>query len=372
VQDTEPHPRPSASHLADWLRLEQASGVGCRTANLLLRQFGSPQAIFRAGVDALCAHVSPAKARARAGPAQPAVAQLLDATLAWLGEPTHQVLTQDDPRYPPALANIADPPLMLYLSGQARLLARPALAIVGSRNASIQGKAIAESFARALSGAGVTIVSGLALGIDAAAHAGALCGAGATIAIVGTGLDRVYPARNRDLALRIAEQGCVVSEYPLGTRALSANFPRRNRIISGLSAGVLVVEAAAGSGSLITAHEANEQGREVFALPGSIHSSLSKGCHKLIREGARLVETVDEVLEALRMSPLAGRRPDLQCVPDGCAGLLEQLGHGPIGFDALAAASGALAASLNSQLLVLELAGLVERLPGGAIQRVVA
>jgi DNA processing protein len=372
VQDTEPHPRPSASHLAHWLRLEQASGVGCRTANLLLRQFGSPQAIFRAGVDALCAHVSPAKARALAGPAPPAVAQLLDATLAWLGEPTHQVLTQDDPRYPPALANIADPPLMLYLSGQARLLARPALAIVGSRNASIQGKAIAESFARALSGAGVTIVSGLALGIDAAAHAGALCGAGATIAIVGTGLDRVYPARNRDLAVRIADQGCVVSEYPLGTRALSANFPRRNRIISGLSAGVLVVEAAAGSGSLITAHEANEQGREVFALPGSIHSSLSKGCHKLIREGARLVETVDEVLEALRMSPLAGRRPDLQCVPDGCAGLLEQLGHGPIGFDALAAASGALAASLNSQLLVLELAGLVERLPGGAIQRVVA
>jgi DNA processing protein len=371
VQDTEPHTRPSASHIADWLRLEQASGVGCRTANLLLRQFGSPQAIFAAGVDALCAHVSAAQARALAEPAPPAFAPLLDATLAWLGQAGHHVLTLADPRYPQALANIPDPPLLLYLSGQARLLARPALAIVGSRNASHQGKADAESFARALSGAGVTIVSGLALGIDAAAHAGALDGPGSTIAIVGTGADRVYPARNRDLAQRIAEQGCVVSEYPLGTRALSGNFPRRNRIISGLSAGVLVVEAAAESGSLITAHAAIEQGREVFALPGSIHSSLSKGCHKLIREGARLVETVGEVLEALSISPLAGRRPDLQCVPEGCAGLLAQLGHGPIGFDALAAASGTAAGSLNGQLLVLELAGLVERLPGGALQRVV-
>jgi DNA processing protein len=371
VQDTEPHTQASAKHLADWLRLEQASGVGCRTANLLLRQYGSPQAIFQAGFDALCGYVSPARARALCEPPPPAFAQLWDATLGWLDHPSHTILTRHDPRYPQALANIPDPPLMLYLSGQARLLERPALAIVGSRNASNQGKANAEGFARALSAAGVTIVSGLALGIDAAAHAGALCGPGSTVAIAGTGADRVYPARNRELAQRIAQQGCIVSEYPLGTRAISGNFPRRNRIISGLSAGVLVVEAAAESGSLITAHVAAEQGREVFALPGSIHCALSKGCHKLIREGARLVETVDEVLEALRMSPLAGRRPELQCAPDGCASLLDQLGHGPIGFDTLAAASGEPAASLNSQLLVLELAGLVERLPGGAIQRVV-
>jgi DNA processing protein len=377
VQDTEPHTAgtqadTSANDLADWLRLEQARGVGCRTANLLLGHYGSPRAIFEAGFDALSAHVSAARARALCDPPAPSFAQLLDATLAWLEQPGHHLVTLHDPAYPEALANIADPPLMLYLNGDPALLLRPALAIVGSRNASLQGRANAEAFAHALSDAGVTIVSGLALGIDAAAHEGALRAAGSTIAVIGTGPDRIYPARNGELARRIAEAGCIASEYPLGTTAAAGNFPRRNRVISGLSAGVLVVEAAAESGSLITAHVAVEQGREVFAMPGSVHSALSKGCHKLIREGARLVETVDEVLEALRMSPLArAPLPPMACAPRECAQLLGELGHDPICFDALAASSGIDAASLNSQLLVLELAGLIERLPGGLVSRVI-
>jgi DNA processing protein len=374
VQDTEPHTASTRvpDDIADWLRLEQARGVGCRTANLLLAHYGSPRAIFDAGFDALATHVSAARARALCDPPVPAFNELLDATLKWMEQPGHQLFTLHDPGYPEALANIADPPLMLYLNGDAALLARPALAIVGSRNASLQGRANAEAFAQALSDAGVTVVSGLALGIDAAAHEGALRGAGSTIAIIGTGPDRTYPARNRDLARRIAELGVIVSEYPLGTTALAGNFPRRNRIISGLSAGVLVVEAAAESGSLITAHVALDQGREVFAMPGSIHSALSKGCHKLIREGAHLVETVDEVLEALRMSPLArAPMPSHAYAPQECAQLLCELGHDPICFDALAASSGIDTASLNSQLLVLELAGLIERLPGGLVSRVV-
>jgi DNA processing protein len=369
VQDTEPHTNASCQDIADWLRLEQASGVGRLTAKGLLDEFGSPRAIFAAGAGVLGAHVSAARAQALSAPPPPAFHALLDTTLAWLAQPGNHCLTLHDPAYPQALANIPDPPLLLYVRGNPALLARPALAIVGSRNATVQGKANATAFAQALSLAGVTVVSGMALGIDAAAHQGALAGPGSTVAVVGTGADRIYPARNRALALAIAAHGCIVSEYALGTPAIAANFPRRNRIISGLSAGVLVVEAAAESGSLITAHVAAEQGREVFALPGSIHSTLAKGCHKLIREGARLVETVDELIDAMHMSPLARGGGMPSPVLDG--GLLCQLGHGPIGFDALAASTRDSVASLNSQLLMLELAGLVERLPGGLIQRVV-
>jgi DNA processing protein len=372
VRDTQPDATASPKLIADWLRLKHATGVGCHTVNLLLAHYGSPRAIFEAGVDALRAHVPAARARALCEPPPPTFGQLLDATLQWLEQPGHHLVTLHDARYPAALANIADPPLMLYLNGDAALLQRPALAIVGSRNASLQGRANAAGFAQALSGAGVTVVSGLALGIDAAAHEGALREAGSTIAVIGTGADRLYPQRNRELALRIAAHGCIVSESPLGTPATAGNFPRRNRIISGLSAGVLVVEAAAESGSLITAHAAADQGREVFAIPGSIHSALSKGCHKLIREGARLVETVGEVLEALDMSPLVRAHVPAQgFAPQECARLLGELGHDPIGFDTLAASSGIDAASLNSQLLMLELAGLIERLPGGLVSRVV-
>jgi DNA processing protein len=370
VQDTDPHTTASIDHLAGWLRLEQASGVGCRTANQLLAAFGSPQGIFGAGDNELATHLPLPRVRALRAPPSADFNKLLEATLAWLAKPGHGIITQHDPRYPELLTHIPDPPLMLYVVGDASLLARPCLAIVGARNASTQGKANAEAFAQALSSAGLTIVSGLATGIDASAHEGALRSLGSTIAVVGTGLDRVYPARNRELALAIAEDGCMVSEYPLGIGPLANNFPRRNRIISGLSAGVLVVEAAAESGSLITARLAIDQGREVFALPGSIHSALAKGCHQLIREGAHLVETVAEVLEAMHISPLTMVNP-LPQVASACDGLLDCIGFGPIDFDALANATGEGAASLNSQLLLLELNGLVERLPGNVIQRVV-
>lgn len=371
MRDTDPIPAASDQERADWLRLEQAPGVGRRSARLLLERFGSPHAIFNAGHAALAAQVGPARAQALCAPASPATAALVEATCAWLAEPGHHLLTLHDTAYPEALANIPDPPLLLYINGSPGLLAQPALAIVGSRNASAQGKASAAAFAQALSDAGLVVVSGLALGIDAAAHEGALRGPGSTIAVIGTGPDRTYPARNQALARRIAAEGCIVSEYPLGTPVRAGNFPRRNRIISGLSAGVLVVEAAAESGSLITASLAADQGREVFALPGSIHSALSKGCHKLIRDGARLVETASEVLEAMRVSPLALARPAARAVSAHQAALLAALGHGPIGFDTLLAHTGSDAASLNSELLMLELGGLLERLPGAMFQQVV-
>jgi DNA processing protein len=254
--------------------------------------------------------------------------------------------------------------------------------VVGSRNASVQGKANALAFAGSLSGAGLCIVSGLALGIDAAAHEGALTGPASTVAVIGTGPDLVYPARNRALCERIGVEGCIVSEYPIGTPPLPGNFPKRNRIISGLAAGVLVVEAAAQSGSLITARQAAEQGREVFAIPGSIHAALAKGCHLLIREGAKLVDTAADVLEAMAMSPLARRaspeaaRCAARCdapdaAPAGSDALLAALGHDPVEPDILLASLGIGPALLSSQLLALELAGMVERQPGGRVQRVV-
>jgi DNA processing protein len=317
--------------------------------------------------------VPAATAAALCAPISPELAQLLDLTHQWLAQPQHHILTLHDPGYPALLRHIPDPPLLLYIKGRRELLDAPMVAVVGSRNASTQGRANAEGFARALSEAGLCVVSGLALGIDTAAHEGALHGArhgaGSTIAVIGTGIDRVYPARNRALAHRIAEEGCILSEYALGTPPVAGNFPRRNRIISGMTAGVLVIEAAAQSGSLITAQLAAEQGREVFALPGSIHSALAKGCHQLIRDGARLVETVDEVLEAMRLSPLA-RRPAC-AAPAGTAALLAALGHDPVEPDALLACVDGDAAVLAGELLALELAGLVERLPGGRVQRVV-
>ncbi len=376
MQDTAPHlsSPPDTSAIADWIRLEGAAGVGCRTANLLLAAFGSPAAIFQAGYTALAAHVPAAQAAALCAPLTPELAARIDRTLAWLSEPHHHLLAQHDADYPAALRHIADPPLLLHVNGNRALLSAPMVAVVGSRNASTQGKANAENFAEALSHAGLCVVSGMALGIDTAAHEGALRGAGSTIAVIGTGADRVYPARNRELAHRIAHAGCIVSEYVLGTPPVANNFPRRNRIISGMAAGVLVVEAAAQSGSLITAQMAAEQGRDVFALPGSIHSALAKGCHQLIREGAQLVETVDDVLAALRVSPLA--RPAAPCVStgNGEAGqdaLLSLLGHDPLEPDALLAQLGANAGWLAGELLTLELAGLLERLPDGRVQRVV-
>lgn len=376
MQDTDPIPASRVKQLTDWLRLEGARGVGLRTAHVLLAAFGSPRAIFQAGHAALAAHVGPALAGTLCAPPSTQTLALIDTTLAWLRTPSHHVLALGDMAYPQALANIPDPPLLLYIRGRIDLLARPALAIVGSRNATVQGKANAHAFATALAGAGVCVVSGLALGIDAAAHEGALRGTGSTIAVVGTGADLFYPARNRALAERIANEGCIVSEYALGTAPTSGNFPRRNRIISGLSSGVLVVEAAAQSGSLITARVAAEQGREVFALPGSIHAPLAKGCHRLIRDGARLVETVNEILEAMQVSPLtsplSSSGPSSCALPTetDCTDLLAQLGHEALDVDDLLERTGSDIGQLSMGLLALEMAGMIERLPGGKVQRV--
>lgn len=374
----------SPERLAAWMRLERTHGVGPRTAPALLAAFGSPEAVFAADLAALSAHLNPAQARAILQPASADTRRLVEATLRWLEQAGRAVLALGQPGYPDLLAAIPDPPLLLYINGHAELLAGPALAIVGSRNASTQGKANAQAFAAALSGAGLTIVSGLALGVDAAAHEGALQGPGSTVAVIGTGPDLVYPARNRALAERIAQEGCIVSEYPVGTPPLPSNFPKRNRIISGLAAGVLVVEAAAQSGSLITARQAAEQGRDVFAIPGSIHAALSKGCHELIREGAKLVDGAADVLEAMAFSPLASVRTAPSAARDAAgsrvddsagggdqdAALLAALGHDPADPDTLLARLGSTPGELSTRLLMLELAGDIERLPGGMVQRV--
>jgi DNA processing protein len=261
---------------------------------------------------------------------------------------------------------------VLYTIGERSLLQRAALAIVGSRNATAQGRADAQAFAAALSGAGLTIVSGLALGIDAAAHRGGLAAAGSTIAVIGTGPDRVYPARNRDLAHAIAREGLIVSEFPPGTPPLKANFPRRNRVISGLARGLLVVEATLSSGSLITARLAGEQGREVFAIPGSIHSPFSRGCHKLIREGAKLVETAQDVLEELGLVPPSARRPDARRTPHDDATserILTTLGAETLDVDSIVERSGLAVAAVSAALTMLELEGFVAPVAGGRWQQ---
>jgi len=278
------------------------------------------------------------------------------------------VITLGDPRYPPSLLQTADPPLLLYAQGRCELLQAQSLAIVGSRNPTPQGRENAHAFAAHFSRAGLTIVSGLALGIDGAAHAGALEGPASTIAVVATGLDEVYPRRHRELARRIARQGLLISEYAPGTPPLAENFPVRNRIIAGLTRGTLVVEAALQSGSLITARLAVEAGRDVFAVPGSIHSPQSRGCHALIKQGAKLVDRAEDVLEELQASS-----PD-EPPKDDTAGeksdpVLDALGYEPVALDALMARTGWPAAELNVRLLDLELEGRVARLPGQLFQR---
>lgn len=371
--DTQAAASPPASRapLADWLRLSLTPRVGLLTAHRLLADFRSPAAIFAAGHGALPDWLNAAQARAlaaaTAGETADAVAAQLDAIADWLRQPGRRVLALDDPDYPPALRATPDAPLLLYVQGRAELLARDALAMVGSRNASAQGASNAARLAEALSETGLVIVSGLALGIDAAAHEGGLRGAGGTVAVLGTGIDVIYPQRNADLAGRIAQHGCLVSEYPLGTAPQSSNFPKRNRIISGLARAVLVVEAAAGSGSLITARLALAQGRDVYAIPGSIHATLAKGCHTLIKEGARLVESADDVLAALAGQPpgVALAAPDDSFVDP----LLAALGDDPATPALLALRRGLDLPAVQNQLLALELAGLVERLPGGVFQR---
>ena len=368
--------------LASWLRLALTPGVGNAAARKLMAAFGPPSSVFSSPVAALREVAGPGLATALAH--QPAeFAAQLRATLDWLDqEQPHvprRVLHLADLDFPPALLNTEDPPLMLYVLGRIRLPWPGAVAVVGSRNPTPQGHANAQQFGRSLAQAGLTVVSGLALGIDGAAHEGALEGAApeqlATIAVVGTGLDSVYPRQHEELATRIAQRGLLVSEYPLGTAPLSANFPRRNRIIAGLSEGTLVVEAAVRSGSLITARMAIEQGKDVFAIPGSIHSPQSRGCHELLRQGAKLVESAQDVLEELRpgIALTAGSRgwpPTSASGPPGQ--LLEALGFDPVSLDALVARTGTSTGELQALLLELELSGHVCRLPGGLFQRTAA
>jgi DNA processing protein len=277
------------------------------------------------------------------------------------------VLTLADTAYPKQLLEIPDPPALLYVAGDARLLSSPALAIVGSRNATPQGLRNAHAFARALSDAGLAIVSGLAIGVDSEAHRGGLEGPGSTIAVLGTGIDVIYPRRNAPLAEDILSRGALVSEFPLGTEPHAGNFPRRNRLISGLAKGCLVVEAAVDSGSLISARFAADQGREVFAIPGSIHSPLSKGCHALIKQGAKLVESAQDVLEELGIS---ARRAEIAPEPGEGHDLLEKMGFDPCDIDELTVRSGLPAEAVSAALLELELDGKIAGLPGGLYQRI--
>lgn len=367
--------------LGAWLRLLQTPGIGSETARKLLAAFGPPPAIWAQTHAAWKSVVGTRVAQAMATPPEDGHA-LLETTWAWLqgGEGHRAIVTLGDADYPAPLLQTEDPPCLLYTMGctaQLRQLhSQQALAIVGSRNPTPQGRLNAQAFAQHLAQSGLTIVSGLALGVDGAAHEGALAGAApgqlATIAVVGTGLDRVYPRQHLPLAHQIAERGLILSEYPLGTPPLNAHFPRRNRIISGLAQGTLVVEAALESGSLITARQALEQGREVFAIPGSIHSPQSKGCHALIRQGAKLVESAQDVLEELRVpDPFAQVPLALDTASPADGGLLALFGHDPVGLDALQARSGLDTAHLQAELLDLELSGHIDRLPGGLFQRLV-
>src|SRR5574343_1375089 len=360
--------------LGAWLRLLQTPGVGPETARKLLAAFGPPQAIHRQPPSAWAAVVGQRVAQAMATEPED-LATLVQATWAWLqNDPAHRaIVTLGDEDYPAPLLQTEDPPCLLYAMGctaQLRhLRSSQALAIVGSRNPTPQGRLNARAFAQHLTQSGLTIVSGLALGVDGAAHEGALAGAApgqlATIAVVGTGLDRCYPRQHLPLAHQIAERGLILSEYPLGTPPLNAHFPRRNRIISGLAQGTLVVEAALESGSLITARQALEQGREVVAIPGSIHSPQSKGCHALIRQGAKLVESAQDVLEELRVpDPFAQVPLALESASAEDGALLALFGHDPVGLDALQARSGLDTAQLQAELLDLELSGHIDRLPG--------
>ncbi len=371
--------QPDPEEIAAWLRLTQTEGVGAVTARNLLKHFGLPQNIFAGGASALMKVVPQALATSLLAAPSAEFEALLKHTLAWVAQEGRHIITLADPDYPRALLDTADPPAMLYAIGDPALLSRPAIALVGSRNATVQGMQDAQAYAATLAAAGFCVISGLAQGIDSAAHIGALqvAGGASTIAVIGTGADIVYPARNRALAHRIAEAGLILSEYPLGTPAIAANFPRRNRIISGLASGVMVVEAAIHSGSLITARLALDQGREVFAVPGSIHSPLSKGCHWLIRQGAKLVESAEDVLEELRLSQ-AGRMQRLPLPASARAqpqleahlqALQDLIGFDPVDFNTLVARAGTDAATLATQLLSLELAGAIEVLPGARYRR---
>jgi len=357
----------SRGDIASWLRLSLLPGVSVGAQRELLAAFGTPQGVLAASPESISKAVRDERV-ARLIAAGPD-ATLLAATLDWIERDGNHLITLGDPSYPPALLQIHDPPTVLYARGDIERLVAPALAIVGSRNATPQGMRDAHAFASALSGAGLAIVSGLALGIDSAAHRGGLAGAGSSVAILGTGADRIYPPRNRTLGEELAARGCLLTEFPLGTAPLPGNFPRRNRLISGLARGVLIVEAAVRSGSLSTARFALEQGREVFAVPGSIHAPHSKGCHWLIKEGAKLVEQADDVLMELGLAPARNRHGG-RAAPRERDPVLAAIGYVAASIDEIAERTGLDAATLAALLSRLEIEGRVEALAGGRFQRV--
>ena len=351
-----------------WLALSLIPGLGGETFRRLLSALGPPENIFSAAPEQLRAVCDAKIARAIGAGVDD---QALAPTLQWLCEAGNHLITLGDTEYPRALLEIPDPPPFLYVKGRVELLQQSALAIVGSRRATPQGEKDAEAFAKALADAGFTIISGMALGIDTAAHRGGLRGAASSIAVVGTGLDIVYPARNRDLAHQLAQQGAIISEFALGTPSMAQNFPRRNRIISGLARGVLVVEAALRSGSLISARLAGEQGREVFAIPGSIHSPLAKGCHRLIKQGAKLVESAQDILEELGVNSVSDVQPPKpEAEQTDHHTFVQQLGHSPCAIDTLVARTGLTAERVSAILLELEMGGRVASLPGGLFQAI--
>jgi DNA processing protein len=398
--------------LAAWLRLALARGLRPAALRALLGAFGLPQKVLAQPFAALAAVAGTDTARAALAEPGPGFTSQLAALQVWHAMPGNALVTLADPAYPARLLAMPDPPPLLYVKGRLDLLHARAVAIVGSRSATPQAVEDATRFARTLAAAGLTVVSGLALGVDGAAHRGALEAPGGTVAVIGTGADLVYPPAHHALATQIAARGALVSEWPLGTPARSANFPQRNRVIAALVEGVIVVEAAQRSGSLITARLANEMGRDIFALPGSIHAPLARGCHGLIKQGAQLVETPEEVLEALKVEqpaaatntgaarrrergpkvsvpfdgahrqaqatlPLAfdasstlraehaaDRKPPARLGADAQL-LLEALGHAPATLEILAQRTDMAEAALQGTLLQLELAGHLDALPGG-------
>ncbi len=355
-----------------WVALTQIQGLGHTKIYQLLKTFGSPNKVFSANTHQLKEVVTESIAKKIQ---QGIHTEASQKTLSWLEKDNTHIITLADTEYPQRLLEIADPPAVLYAIGNLKWLNHPSIAIVGSRNATPQGEKNADSFAQEMCMQGLCVISGMALGIDGAAHRGAIKSTGATIAVVGTGLDIVYPAKHRELAHQIAERGLIISEFPLGTPSKAQNFPRRNRIISGLSSGCLVVEANIKSGSLITARLAAEQGREVFAIPGSIHSPVSKGCHQLIKQGAKLVESAEDILDELKNittnhDPF-GPTTQTGTTPPEANTLLDLMGFEAISFESLLAASALTTEALSSMLMLLELEGKVTAQAGGSYQRLV-
>ncbi len=381
--------------LKAWLRLSLTPGVGNITARALLKAFGLPEIIFQKSAAQLQAIVSPAVSHLLCLEPE-GLEDALNTTWEWLQKPAprhaamtlhKRLLTLADTDYPSSLMLTPDPPCLLYVMGQTQHLhllspaafkAPMAVAVVGSRNPTPQGRINAHEFASSLAQAGLTVISGLALGVDTEAHRGALQGGSManplrTVAVVGTGLDRVYPHQNHALALSIAAHGLLMSEYPLNTPPITSNFPKRNRLIAGLSQGCLVVEAAARSGSLITAKQAIDMGKEVFAIPGSIHTTVAKGCHDLIKQGAKLVDCAQDILEELKDLPTLDQNTpaelNLSMKEDPALQVLAHLGLDPVGLDELQKRSGLPTAQLQAELFQLELNGALGRLPGGLYQK---